>query len=93
MPDEDAGGFATYPREIVSKYVIGRELGKGAFGKVFHGSVKATGDTVAIKFVQDVFLSAMDARCVFLFACDLFLMQCHAKFKNCIRVKGNPISH
>eukprot|EP00750_Incisomonas_marina_P008340 INCI15439.1.p1 GENE.INCI15439.1~~INCI15439.1.p1 ORF type:complete len:510 (+),score=90.01 INCI15439.1:99-1628(+) len=63
-------GFESYPAEVTSKYIIGRVLGKGAFGKVFHGTLRDTSGTgtggppehVALKFVEDVFMSAMDAR-------------------------------
>lgn len=61
--NDDGGGFATYPVDIVSRYILGNVIGKGAFGKVFHGASKMIpSETVAIKFVKDVFLSAMDAR-------------------------------
>ena len=62
MPEEEPS-FAAYPREVTRKYMIGRVLGKGAFGKVFAGTIKANPtQQVAIKFVEDVFASAMDSR-------------------------------
>ncbi len=41
-----------YPAEITQRYVVGRVIGKGAFGKVFHGTLKSDPRAaVAIKYV------------------------------------------
>jgi hypothetical protein len=62
-PKDDSESFVSYPVEVTSKYIIGRVLGKGAFGKVFHGAlVHNPSEHVAIKYIEDVFMSAMDAR-------------------------------
>ena len=39
-------------RTINDKYLLGEEIGKGAYGKVFKGVDLQNGDTVAIKQVR-----------------------------------------
>ena len=52
-------------RHVIRKYEISQRLGKGAYGIVFRGVDKRTGETVAIKKCFDAFQNATDAQRTF----------------------------
>ncbi|KAK8797418.1 hypothetical protein WA158_004626 [Blastocystis sp. Blastoise] len=51
-----------YPPEINSRYIIKKEIGKGAYGTVFLASDKETQANVAIKRIEDIFRSQIDSK-------------------------------
>ena len=50
------------PEEIDSKYIIIKELGKGAYGTVYLAEERQTGEKVAVKRIDDVFRTRVDAK-------------------------------
>ena len=51
-----------HPRELGTRYVIHKRVGKGAYGSVFSATDTVTGTEVAIKCIADVFRTAEDAK-------------------------------
>ena len=45
-------GEPQYRGKVVGNYVLGRDLGKGTFGKVKVGSHQTTGEKVAVKILE-----------------------------------------
>ena len=52
-------------RHVLRKYVISKELGKGAYGIVWKAWDRRTGDTVALKKIFDAFQNPTDAQRTF----------------------------
>ncbi|KAK8801135.1 hypothetical protein WA158_001905 [Blastocystis sp. Blastoise] len=50
------------PPEIGTRYIIRKELGKGAYGTVYLADDRKVGDKVAIKRIDDVFRTKTDAK-------------------------------
>jgi len=43
-----------------SKYTIGEQIGRGGMGQVFRGSIRETGEPVAVKLLKPELLSDPD---------------------------------
>ena len=50
------------PLQISKRYILKKELGKGAYGTVYFAVDKRTGEEVAIKRINDVFRTKTDAK-------------------------------
>ncbi|KAK8804356.1 hypothetical protein WA588_004571 [Blastocystis sp. NMH] len=58
----DDARYTAIPHEINTRYLIKKELGKGAYGTVYLAVDRKTGEQVAIKRIEDVFRSRVDAK-------------------------------
>jgi RNA polymerase sigma factor (sigma-70 family) len=64
--DSDKQGLdastTTLPRVNYNQFVLGKLIGSGGFGKVYHASMQSDGSAVAVKFLRKAFWQIGEAR-------------------------------